>query len=58
MKGDGITPDFVLAEKLGRSVGEVRALPNTEFEEWCEYYEIKGVLTDLAQRTAAKRSGR
>lgn len=55
MRGDGITPDFVLAEKLGMSVGEIRALPNVEYSEWVEYYTVKRVLQDLAHRTAVNR---
>lgn len=38
MGGDGVDPvdpiDFVLAETLGMSLGQVRALPNTEVVEW------------------------
>jgi hypothetical protein len=56
MRGEGITWDYFLAEKLHMTVAEVQAMPNAEYETWQQYYPVKKVLADLAQRTETNRS--
>ncbi len=43
--------EFYLAEKLGRTVGELRAtMGNQEFREWGIYYALKAQRAELAQK--------
>lgn len=46
---------FFLAEKLGKTVGEIEEMPALEILHWQSYYKVKHVHEDLALRTAAKR---
>ena len=39
--------DFVLAEMLGKSLGEVRALPNAEVVEWMAYLAYRRALAEI-----------
>ncbi len=39
--------DFVLAELLGRSLGEVRALPNAEVVEWMAFLAYRRAVAEL-----------
>ena len=39
--------DFVLAEMLGKSLGEVRALPNAEVVEWMTYLAYRRALAEI-----------
>jgi hypothetical protein len=41
MLGDLSPMDFVLAETLGKSLGEVRAMPQSEFAEWEAFYKYR-----------------
>ena len=41
--------DFVLAEMLGKSLGEVRALPNAEVVEWMAYLAYRRALAEIGQ---------
>lgn len=38
---------FFLAEKLGKSVGEIRNLPAQELIEWGAYYAARGQQDEL-----------
>jgi len=42
--------DFVLAEMLGKSLGEVRALPNAEVVEWMAFLAYRRALAEVEQR--------
>lgn len=42
--------DFVLAEALGMSLTEVRALPNTEHEEWRAFYEWRRAMQEFEMK--------
>jgi hypothetical protein len=55
MQGVGETWDFYIAEKLHKTVEEINQMPNTEYEKWLEYLNVKAVLRDLHQRTEANR---
>lgn len=55
MTGDGTTLDFILAEKLGRTVAEVHQMSNAEYLEWAAYLQVKANLTDLGRRTEEHR---
>ena len=39
--------DFVLAEMLGKSLGEVRALPNAEVVEWMAYLAYRRAQAEI-----------
>ncbi len=39
--------DFVLAELLGKSLGEVRALPNAEVVEWMAFLAYRRAVAEL-----------
>jgi hypothetical protein len=41
--------DFVLGELLGRSLGEVRALPNAEVVEWLAFLAYRRALAEVEQ---------
>ena len=41
--------DFVLAEMLGKSLGEVRALPNAEVVEWIAFLAYRRALAEIGQ---------
>lgn len=52
MREEGDTFDFILAERLARTVAELRAsLSWGEYLQWRAFYEARGNLTDLARRT-------
>lgn len=50
--------EFVLAEMLGMSLGEVRALPNREIEEWRGFLMFRAQTQELEARKAEARRGR
>lgn len=35
---------FYLAEKLGKTAGEIDRMSNAEYVEWAAYYEVKNAL--------------
>ena len=39
--------DFVLAEMLGKSLGEVRALPNAEVVEWMAFLAYRRAVAEV-----------
>ena len=39
--------DVVLAELLGKSLGEVRALPNAEVIEWMAFLAYRRAMAEL-----------
>ena len=41
---------FVLAERLGKTLGEVRALPRREVEEWAAFYRYRELHEELRAR--------
>lgn len=55
MNGEDPTFDYVLAEKLNKSVAEIHALDNSEYVGWAQYCEVKSVLQELAERSAVNR---
>jgi hypothetical protein len=46
---------FLLAEKLGMTLGEVRAMPNAEYEEWRAYHEVTQALGNMKERAGRRR---
>lgn len=55
MTGEGDTFDYLLADRLHKTVAELEAIPNAEYETWRQYLNVRGVLDDLARRTAEHR---
>ena len=55
MRQEGEFWDFFLADRLHKSPDEIRALAARDYVGLCTWYEVKGVLTDLAVRTEANR---
>lgn len=47
MLGEIDAIDYVLAEKLGKSLGEIRALPNAEIVEWGAYLRVCAAHAEL-----------
>lgn len=41
---------FHLAEKLGKTLGEVYAMPHSEYVGWQSYYTVKHNREDLARK--------
>lgn len=41
---------FFLGEKLGKTVGELMDMPNSEFVMWCMYYSKQAQAKELAQK--------
>lgn len=39
--------DFVLAELLGKSLGEVRAMPNAEVVEWMAFLAYRRAVQEV-----------
>ena len=39
--------DFVVGEALGKSLGEVRALPNAEVVEWLAFFAYRRALAEV-----------
>lgn len=54
MLGEVDTLEFVLAQDLGKGLGEVRAMPNAELVEWRAYYRFRHVMDDLASRSRGR----
>lgn len=54
MTGDVDAVDFILAEKLGKHLHEIRELPNSEVEEWIAFYEYRNAQEDLAAQKAKR----
>ena len=50
MRGEVDCLDFLVAEKLSMSLGQVRALPNAEMEEWRVFYEFRSAMEDFYGR--------
>lgn len=48
--------DFVLAEQLGKSLAEVRAMPHAEYVEWAAFYTWRHAAQDHAEAVAAMRA--
>lgn len=46
--------DFTLAQDLSRTLGEVRAMPNSEVVEWRAYYRYHTAMDDLARRSGRR----
>ena len=47
MLGEHDPLDFVLAENLGMSLGQVRSLPNSEYVEWAAFYKYRHEMERL-----------
>ena len=39
--------DFVVGEALGKSLGEVRALPNAELVEWLAFFAYRRAVAEV-----------
>jgi hypothetical protein len=39
--------DFVLGEALGKSLGEIRALPSAEVVEWLAFFAYRRALAEV-----------
>jgi hypothetical protein len=42
--------DYILATRLSKSLGEIRAMPNAEIVEWSVYLEYEAEMTKLHSR--------
>ena len=47
--------DFILAEKLGMTLAQVRALPNAEWVEWRAYHKVRHALSNMKERVPRGR---
>lgn len=56
MRQEGEFYDFFLADRLHKTPAEIRAMPARDYVGLVNWYEVKGVLTDLAIRTEANRA--
>lgn len=41
--------DFVLAEALHKSLGEIRAMPNSEHVEWLAFFAVRKAQQEAEQ---------
>lgn len=57
MSGDGPTFDYMLADRLHRTVAEIGTMPHSEYVGWGAYLQVRHILDDLAVRTAEHRRG-
>lgn len=57
MTGGPETNVFILADRLRKTPGEIRAMPNRDFVGLVNYFTVKNVLTELNERTEANRAG-
>lgn len=55
MLGEVDVLDFILAEKLGMSLGQVRALPNSELVEWAAFETWRGAMADFRRQEVERR---
>ena len=55
MKGGPETNIFVLADRLNKTPAEIRAMPYRDLVGLVNYYEVKGVLSDLQTQTELHR---
>jgi hypothetical protein len=56
MRGEGEFWDFFLADRLHKTPDEIRAMPARDYVGLQAWYEVKGVMTDLAVRTETNRA--
>jgi hypothetical protein len=47
MLGEVDALDFVIATRLGKSLGEIRQLPNAELVEWAAYLKFERAMQEL-----------
>lgn len=50
--------DYVLARALGRTLAEIRQLPQAEFVEWRAFYVYEAAMADFQSQVAAARARR
>lgn len=50
MLGEIDTFDFALAEALGKTLGEIHALPNDEVVAWRAYHRVRRELEKLGSK--------
>lgn len=43
---------YFLAEKLGKTVGEIERIPHAEYMRWRSYYKVKQQQEELAAKVA------
>ncbi len=48
---DGVldVSDFVLGEALGKSLGEIQALPSAEVVEWLAFFSYRRAMAEVEQ---------
>ena len=56
MFGEVDVLDYLVAEALGKTLGEVRALPQAELTEWKAFYTYRAAMADFKQREAQDRA--
>lgn len=56
--GETDTFDFVLARDLGRTLPEIRQLPQAEIVEWRAFYRWEKAMVDYTNSVRAARHGR
>lgn len=57
MLGDIDVLDFLVAETTGRTLAEVRALPQAEVTEWKAFYTYRAAMEQFHRDEAASREG-
>ena len=50
--------EYILAEKLGKSLSEVRSMPNFDFVEWQAFYNYRHAMEDFEMKKAEARRGK
>lgn len=56
MRQEGEFWDFFLADRLHKTPDEIRNMAARDYVGLVHWYEVKGVMADLAQRTAENRA--
>jgi hypothetical protein len=47
VEGDIDPTDFLIGEALGKTVGEVRAMPNAEVVEWVAFWVYRKAMAEV-----------
>jgi hypothetical protein len=45
---------FHLAERLGKTLGELEHMPRSEYAAWSSYYKVKTQQENLARKAATR----
>lgn len=57
MLGDRDTFEFQLALDLGKTLDEIRAMPQADYVAFAAYYRVRAAYQDLYERSARNRRG-